>query len=146
MQAKDVLDALVKEFDLQEERDSGDLDLSSILYYDPTSSHGGKPGKKWVELFQKTRERWLKGEEEVAIAQKRWRLEKLEEGVRKFLTAGNYLGAAQLMEQAAKETGGKYTNDHHVDHGGEVGVSGGVVFTAPGQPQSPPQTPPPEEE
>jgi len=107
-----------------------EVPLEQIAYYDPTSATGGEPAQKWQELFAETREAYRKGTQEVAIAQKRWRLEQLEDDFRKLRTSDPEAAAA-LLEQAAKETGGKYTNRTEVSgpDGGPVQVEQDVTLS-----------------
>jgi hypothetical protein len=104
-------------------KDEFDIEISrhQAGYYDPTRRTGGEPAKKWTELFHEAREAYINGRDNVAIAHERWRLDQLEAGYRR-LRQDDPEAAAALLEQAAKETGGKYTNEQKHEHSGEVGV------------------------
>ena len=110
----EVREALKDEFDVE-------ASINQIAYYNPRSASGGEPAQKWQTLFDETREAYRSKTQDVAIAQKRWRLDQLEAGFRRLREADPEAAAA-LLEQAAKETGGKYTNEQKHEHSGEVGV------------------------
>lgn len=85
-----------------------ELDRQSVRFYDPT--RGGAPGKKWQDLFKRTRERFLDDSSDIAVSNRSVRLRRLDRMAEGLEDKGNVLGAAQLLEQAAKEVGGVYTN------------------------------------
>lgn len=82
---------------------------SHVYAYDPTRP-GFDLGEKWRVLFEETRKRFLENASEIGIAHKSVRLRKLDEMLGRAISMRNYALAAQLMEQAAKETGNAYTN------------------------------------
>lgn len=89
--------------------------------YDPTGAKGRRVGKKLVKLFEETRERFKAEIEDIPIANKAFRLRRLDELHRKAIRQKNYPLAGQLMEQAAKECGDAYTNKYKLEHGGRDG-------------------------
>lgn len=74
----------------------------------------GKPAVRWVALAEETRTRYRAAADELAITQLRWRLERLEEMVRTAIDRKNFPLAATLLEQAAKDHGGAFTNVRNV--------------------------------
>jgi hypothetical protein len=80
----------------------------SVQDYDPTI--GKKPAKRWCALFEETRRRFLEETAEIPIANRAVRLRRLQRMAFTAESRRNYPLAAQLLEQAAKETGGIYTN------------------------------------
>jgi len=90
-----------------------------VEYYDPAKLvNHGKLARKWVQLFRRTRERWLAATADVAIANRRYRLEQLQHLYQKALDMGkigNVPLAKELLEQAAKEAGDLYTNRRKID-------------------------------
>ena len=84
--------------------------------HDPTKSHGAKLAKKWKDLFEQTRERFQNEISDIPIANKAYRLRALDRMMNRAEKTKNLPLAAQLIEQAAKETGDSYTNKHKHDH------------------------------
>lgn len=112
-----------------------DLDVSRqrVHYYDPTSTSAPTP-KKWEALFVETRRAYLEEQAQVGVAHQRYRLEQLQELLDRALSmgrAGNIPLALSILEQAAKETGGVYTNRHKLEHSGQVKTTG--VLLLPGE-------------
>jgi hypothetical protein len=92
-----------------------------VSNYDPATQNGKRLSKQYKDLFKKTREHFLKNVDAIPIAQASYRLRVLDRLVRKADERGNTAQVAQLLEQAAKETGGAFTNRHKLDHAGVVG-------------------------
>jgi hypothetical protein len=61
--------------------------------------------KKWVELFDATRAAYTVARSDVDIAHRVTRLRKLSRYIGHLESGKNYVGAAQLLEMAAKESG-----------------------------------------
>lgn len=78
--------------------------------YDPSKSMGAKLGKKWREIFNATRRAFLEDQAMIPIANKNFRLRALDRLYQAAASRGNVALAAQLLEQAAKESGGAFTN------------------------------------
>jgi hypothetical protein len=85
--------------------------LPHIMYYDPTTSGTGV-GRKWRKLFEKTRDEFTRETAHIPIAHKSVRLSRLQRLLDKAEEMRNIPVAGQLIEQAAKEVGGAYTNRH----------------------------------
>lgn len=98
----DVAAAVKETFDVAVTR-------QGVHFYDPTvgAEHAGE---KWVVLFHHTRAAFIDDMSSIGIAQRSTRLRWLDQSARRLLSKGNVLGAAQLLEQAAKEVGGMFTN------------------------------------
>lgn len=82
--------------------------------------------KKWVDLFNATRERFQNEISDIPIANKAYRLRVLQ---RMSMTAENMKNigmTAQLLEQAAKEVGEAYSNKQKLEHSGP---NGGAIQT-----------------
>jgi hypothetical protein len=88
--------------------------------YDPNTQNGKRLSKPFKALFEQTREQFLKDATKVPIANAAVRLRKLQQLLDKAEDRGNMKMAAELLEQAAKETGGAYTNRREL--GGAVGA------------------------
>ena len=93
-----------------------DLSIQQISSYDPTKAIGKSLGQKWVDLFNVTRERFQNEISDIPIANKAYRLRALDRMMNRAEKTKNLPLAAQLIEQAAKETGDSYTNKHKHDH------------------------------
>jgi hypothetical protein len=98
--------------------------------YDPTKSGGACLAQKWRDIFNQTRERFRSETAEIPIANKAFRLRALNRMAIEAERRKNYPLAAQLMEQAAKESGGAYTNKQIVDHKSTDGTMSPKGFTA----------------
>lgn len=111
-----VADAVKEEYGIEVPR-------QQVQSYDPTV--GIKPAKKWIALFDASREKFLESVSEIPIANRSVRLRRLERMAVSAEQRKNYPLAAQLLEQAAKEVGEAYTNTRNIKHSG--GVAGGVL-------------------
>lgn len=98
-----VVDAVQDEFGVKVSR-------PQVQAYDPTKAQGKSLSKKWRDLFEATRKRFLKEVAEIPIATQSFRLRALQKLYEKTASRGNVVVAAQLIEQAAKETGGIFVN------------------------------------
>lgn len=85
-----------------------EITRQSVQYYDPTV--GEKPAEKWCKIFEATRKEFLKTTAEIPIANRSVRLRRLERMALAAERQKNYMLAAALHEQAAKEVGDVYTN------------------------------------
>lgn len=103
-----------------QERFDVDVYRQQIQYYDPTVGKQ-KPAEKWRELFHEAREQYIEDTARHGIAHKTFRLGKLQQMLQKALEMQNYPLAAELLEQAAKERGGKFTNKQLLEHSGRDG-------------------------
>ncbi|EQB3909993.1 MULTISPECIES: DUF2280 domain-containing protein [Citrobacter freundii complex] len=104
-----VVEAVQKEFGINITRQQAES-------HDPTKASGKTLAKKWIELFNATRERFLNEISDIPIANKAYRLRVLQ---RMSINAENMKNigmTAQLLEQAAKEVGEAYSNKQKVEH------------------------------
>lgn len=83
--------------------------------HDPTKTSGKCLAKRWVTLFEDTRKRFRDDTADIPIANRAFRLRALGRMAERAESVKNLALAAQLLEQAAKETGGTYTNKQLVD-------------------------------
>lgn len=104
-----------------------DVSRMQVSVYDPTKKMGKALSAKWRELFESTRGRFLEAQAAVPIANSNFRLRALHRMYAQAEQRGNVVFAAQLLEQAAKETGGVFTNRQKHDHSGEIGVTVNIV-------------------
>ena len=109
-----VVEAVQKEFGINITRQQAES-------HDPTKASGKTLAKKWVDLFNATRERFQNEISDIPIANKAYRLRVLQ---RMSMTAENMKNigmTAQLLEQAAKEVGEAYSNKQKLEHSGPNG-------------------------
>lgn len=78
--------------------------------YDATKTTGKTMSKKLRAVFEATREAFLKSTADIPIAQQSYRLRVLQRQLLKSEKQGNTAMVSQLLEQAAKESGGAFTN------------------------------------
>lgn len=110
-----VAESVKEEFDLSVTR-------QQVASYDPTKVTSKALAKKWRDLFESTRERFRREISEIPIADQAYRLRQLHRMVHDAVKRKNIALAASLLEQAAKETGGAFTNRREL-----TGKNGGPV-------------------
>ncbi|ANZ05346.1 DUF2280 domain-containing protein [Raoultella ornithinolytica] len=111
-----VVEAVQKDFGIT-------ITRQQVETHDPTKVSGKTLAKKWVDMFNATRDRFLNEISDIPIANKAYRLRALDRMMTKAEGMRNMALAASLMEQAAKECGDAYTNKQKVEHSGGVAVS-----------------------
>lgn len=99
---------------------------SHVAQYHP--ERGGEKkrlGRKWRDLFAKSREEFLSGKVQVGIAHQSYRLMLLQRLADRAEETGNAGLAKEVAEQAAKEVGGAFTNArvHGGPGGGPIPIS-----------------------
>lgn len=94
-----------------------DVPRQQIGYYDPTKVLGADLSKELTALFHETRAKFRAEIDAIPIANQAFRLRTIERLAREAEAQGNKALVAQLMEQAAKETGGAYTNRRQIEGG-----------------------------
>lgn len=110
-----VAQAVKQEFNIEVTR-------QQVAQHDPTKSTGANLAAKWRVLFNDTRKRFREDTAEIPIANRAYRLRVLDRMAAKAEGMKNMALAAQLLEQAAKETGGNYTNKHQHEVSGPNGA------------------------
>lgn len=93
-----------------------------VSAYDPNTANGARLSEKHKALFVETREKFKANVSAIPIANVTVRLRALDKMARKAVDNGNAKMAAALMEQAAKEVGGAYTNRRELS-----GPNGGAI-------------------
>lgn len=89
--------------------------------YDPTKKAGSALCTELRLLFEATRNALIEGKAKTAIEHRAVRLRWLNDMAISARARGNIVLAAQLIEQAAKESGDAYTNRHKFEHTGRDG-------------------------
>ncbi|MCR6026775.1 DUF2280 domain-containing protein [Salmonella enterica subsp. enterica] len=114
-----VVESVLKEFGIQ-------ITRQQVEQNDPTKVSGKGLAKKWTDLFNATRERFLNEISDIPIANKAYRLRALNRMAMTTEGMKNFGMTAQLLEQAAKEVGDAYTNKLKVE---STGKDGGPIKT-----------------
>lgn len=102
-----------------------------VEMYDP-GKRAWKAAPKWRTIFDETRKTFLEDTSKIGISHRAVRLRTLQRMAEKAETQGNVGLAAQLLEQAAKEVGGSFTNRREVTgrDGGPIKTEGEVTLDA----------------
>lgn len=98
-----VVEAVQKEFSITVTR-------QQVETHDPTKYSGKGLAKRWVTLFEDTRQRFREETADIPIANRAYRLRALGRIAEKAENMRNLALTAQLLEQAAKEVGDVYVN------------------------------------
>ncbi|QIE96136.1 DUF2280 domain-containing protein [Pantoea stewartii] len=114
-----VVESVKKEFGIS-------ITRQQVESHDPTKSNGKGLAKKWVDMFNDTRNRFQSEIADIPIANKAYRLRTLDRMATRTETMKNFALTAQLIEQAAKEVGDAYTNRLKVE---STGANGGPIKT-----------------
>lgn len=81
-----------------------------------TKKTGKKIGKKLAAIHEATRAAFLEKVNEIPVANKSYRLKRLQRLLEKAEMMGSMTLAASLLEQAAKDVGDVFTNRHKVEN------------------------------
>lgn len=111
---QEVVENVKQEFDVE-------ISRSQCQAYDPTKYSGRNLSQKYVELFEKNREEFDKGLIDIPIANKYYRLKQYQ---RQLDRTRNVKTALKILEQAAKDIGGQFTNRQEI-----TGKDGGPLQT-----------------
>lgn len=112
---QEVADAVMEEFGIA-------IDRNQTGGYDPTKAKGKTLGKKWRDVFEHTRKKFLDDMGDLPLANPAVRVAELSKLYQNAKTRKNAVLAAAHLEQIAKEVGGAYTNKIKVT-GGDKGDS-----------------------
>lgn len=88
------------------------IDRVQVAAYDPTKAAGKNLSKKFVELFHKTRADFDAGLIDIPIANKHYRLKQYQKQLER--NAKNTVMSLKILEQAAKDVGGQFTNRQEI--------------------------------
>lgn len=98
---QEVADAVKQEFKIEIER-------QQVAAYDPTKSRGKDLSKKLSDLFHETRKKFDEGLIDIPIANKHYRLKQYQKQLER--NSRNTVMTLKILEQAAKDSGGQFTN------------------------------------
>lgn len=93
-----------------------------VQTYDPTKVAGKDLGAEMKAIFEATRKAYLEDKADIGIAQPTFRLRMYDRIARAAETRGNVVVALQACQQAAKDDGGAFTNEHRHKVGGDGGA------------------------
>ncbi|MFJ4349453.1 DUF2280 domain-containing protein [Pseudomonas sp. NPDC089428] len=110
-----VAEAVKKEFNIE-------ITRQQVAQHDPTKSTGANLAAKWRVLFEDTRKKFREDTADIPIANRAYRLRMLDRMASRAEGMKNMALAAQLLEQAAKESGNVYTNKHKHELAGPGGA------------------------
>ncbi|EOJ9255856.1 MULTISPECIES: DUF2280 domain-containing protein [Klebsiella] len=96
-----------------------EITRQQVESHDPTKVSSKGLAQKWIDIFNATRERFRKETSDIPIANKAYRLRVLNRMAVSAESMKNYGMTADILEQAAKEVGGKYTSRLNVEHTGK---------------------------
>lgn len=121
-----VVDAVKEEFRFVVSR-------PQVQSYDPEKKQGKSLSRKWRDLFEETRKKFLEDASAIPIANQTFRLRTLNRMLQKVEKQGNVAAATQILEQAAKEVGGAFTNKRELSGagGGPVDMTWTIDFVKP---------------
>jgi hypothetical protein len=108
-----VMESVQKEFGLK-------ITRQQVESHDPTKVAGKGLAKKWVVMFNATRDRFQNETSDIPIANKAYRLRVLDRMASRTESMKNFALTAQIMEQAAKECGDVFTNRQKVEQTSSV--------------------------
>jgi hypothetical protein len=95
----------------------------AVQAYDPTKRAGRNLSQRWRIEFEKAREAFRVDLDSIPIANKAVRLQRLQRMLDAAEKMRNLPLAAQLLEQAAREVGGSYSNRQKHEVTGKDGAS-----------------------
>ena len=102
---QEVAEAVKQEFKIE-------LDRRQCASYDPTKPAGQNLSKKFVQLFNETREKFDAGLIDIPIANKHFRLKQYQKQLER--NAKNTVMSLNIMKQAAQDLGGQFTNRQEI--------------------------------
>lgn len=102
---QEVADIVKQEYGIKIER-------SQVALYDPTKAAGKNLSKKFIDLFNETREKFDAGLINIPIAQKFYRMRQYQKHLEK--NARNTVMSLNIMKQAAQDLGGQFTNRQEI--------------------------------
>lgn len=101
---QEVADLVKQEFDIE-------IDRMQCSSYDPTKVAGRNLSKKYVQLFNDTRQKFDEGLIDIPIASKQYRLKQYDRLLNKNKSA---VMALKILKQAAQDCGDQFTNRQEI--------------------------------
>lgn len=97
------------------------VSLPQLAIYNPKSASGARLSQDLKDVFEATRAKFLADTSDIAISHKSYRLRVLDQQLVTAVKNGNTAMVTALLEQAAKEEGGAFTNRQKLEHTGKDG-------------------------
>ena len=94
-----------------------EISAQAVEAYDPTKRAGRHLSERWRVMFETKRAAFLADIAAIGISHKAVRLRELDKLFHRASVMGNLALAADLLEQAAREMGGAYTNRRELTGG-----------------------------
>lgn len=104
-----------------------DVSLQQLTAYNPKLAAGARLSQTLKDVFDETRKKFLADTSDIAISHKAYRLRVLDQELVTAQKRGNTAMVTALLEQAAKEEGGAFTNKQKLEHAGKDGAPLTVV-------------------
>lgn len=105
-----------------------EVSLQQLTAYNPKLAAGQRLSQTLKDVFDETRKKFLADTSDIAISHKAYRLRVLDQQLVTAVKSKNTAMAMQLLEQAAKEEGGAFTNKQKLEHAGKDGAPLTVVI------------------
>ena len=102
---QEVAEQVLQEFGVK-------VDRKQCQSYDPKKAAGKNLSKKFINLFNETREKFDAGLIDIPITQKFYRLKQYQKHLEK--NARNTVMSLNIMKQAAQDLGGQFTNRQEI--------------------------------
>jgi hypothetical protein len=109
------------------------VSLQQLQAYNPATVAGSRMSKKLREVFGATRKRFLEDTAAIPIANQAYRLRVLDRALNKAEGQGNLSMVSSLIEQAAKEVGGGFTNRRELSGPGGGPIAAHTTTVTPEQ-------------
>ncbi len=106
------------------------IDRRQVEKYNPERA-GEKPGSKWDALYRATRQAFIRDTSVIPIAHAAFRLRALDQLFHRAEARGHIPLAAQILEQAAKEVGGMFTNRRVIEPADPVAALAATLGVTP---------------
>lgn len=87
-----------------------EMPRQQVARYDPTKTHNKDVSPRLRAVFETARAKFIENVSAIPVAQRAYRLRALQRSVERAEQIGNIAMVASLLEQAAKEMGGMFTN------------------------------------
>ena len=100
--------------DLVKDQFGVEVTKQQLQHYNPDTFHGKTLQAKYVDLFRARRQSFLNDVSDIPIANVNVRLSRLENTWIQLTAKKNYIAANAVLEQAAKEASGFYTNRNFI--------------------------------
>ena len=114
---QEVVDLVKQEYGIQ-------ITRSQCQSYDPTKVTGKNLSKKLSDLFYETRKKFDEGLIDIPIANKHYRLKQYQKQLER--NSRNTVMTLKILEQAAKDSGGQFTNKIESSIKNEVSYPSGL--------------------